>query len=126
RKGEAASAGWADVAVIVPWVVYQSFGDRRILEEQYPSTKAWVEYMRRQAGEKYIWSSGYSFGDWLAFATTRSDYPGATTDKDLTQTAYFARSTALLAKTATVAGKKKDAAEYESRERKNTNPSQQA
>ena len=80
--------------------------------------KAWVEYMRRQAGEKYIWSNGFSFGDWLAFATTRSDYPGATTDKDLIQTAYFARSTALLAKTATVLGKKEDAAEYASLEEK--------
>jgi alpha-L-rhamnosidase len=118
RKGEAASAGWADVAVIVPWTVYQSYGDKRILEEQYPSMKAWVEYMRRQAGMKYIWSSGFSFGDWLAFATTRSDYPGATTDKDLIQTAYFARSTALLAKTAEALGKKEDAAEYASLEEK--------
>lgn len=118
RKGEAASAGWADVAVVVPWVVYQSFGDRRILEEQYSSMKAWVEYMRRQAGEKYIWSNGYSFGDWLAFSTTRADYPGATTDKDLIQSAYFARSTALLAKTAEVLGQKEDAAEYNSLEEK--------
>jgi alpha-L-rhamnosidase len=120
RKGEAASAGWADVAVVVPWVVYQSYGDRRILEEQYPSMKAWVEYMRRQAGEKYIWSNGFSFGDWLAFATTRSDYPGATTDKDLIQTAYFARSTALLAKTAEVLAKKEDASEYAALEEKIT------
>lgn len=118
RKGEAASAGWADVAVVVPWVVYQSYGDRRVLEEQYPSMKAWVEYMRRQAGEKYIWSKGDSFGDWLAFATTHADYPGATTDKDLIQTAYFARSTALLAKTAEVLGKKEDAGEYNSLEEK--------
>ncbi len=118
RKGEAASAGWADVAVIIPWVVYQSYGDKRILEEQYPSMKAWVEYMRRQAGEKYLWSNGYSFGDWLAFATTRSDYPGATTDKDLIQTTYFARSTALLAKTADVLGNKEDAADYTSLEEK--------
>jgi len=118
RQGEAASAGWADVALVVPWTVYQSYGDKRILEEQYPSMKAWVEYMRRQAGEKYVWSNGFSFGDWLAFATTRSDYPGATTDKDLIQTAYFARSTALLAKTATVLGKKEDAAEYASLEEK--------
>jgi len=112
RKGEAASAGWADVAVVVPWVVYQSFGDKRILEEQYTSMKAWVEYMLLQAGDKHIWSSGFSFGDWLAFATTRSDYPGATTDKDLIQTAYFARSTVLLARTAEVLGKKEDAAKY--------------
>jgi len=118
RKGAAASAGWADVAVIVPWVLYQSYGDKRILEEQYPSMKAWVEYMRRQAGQKYIWNNGFSFGDWLAFATSKADYPGATTDKDLIQTAYFARSTTLLAKTADVLGKKEEAAEYAALEAK--------
>jgi alpha-L-rhamnosidase len=116
RKEEAASAGWADVAVILPWDVYQAYGDKRILEEQYPSMKAWVEYMRRQAGATYIWSSGFSFGDWLAYATTQSDYPGATTDKDFIQTAYFARSTDLLAKTAEVLGKKEDAQQYEALE----------
>ena len=118
RKGAAASAGWADVAVVLPWTMYQAFGDKRILEEQYPSMKAWVEYMRRQAGEKYVWSNGFSFGDWLAFATTSADYPGATTAKDFLQTAYFARSTELLAKTAEVLGKREDAAEYRALEEK--------
>jgi alpha-L-rhamnosidase len=118
RKGDSASAGWADVAVVVPWTVYQAFGDRRVLEEQYPSMKAWVEYMRKEAGEKYIWSSGFTFGDWLAFATTDADYPGATTDKDFIQTAYFARSTELLAKTAEVLGKNDEAADYEGLEEK--------
>ena len=80
--------------------------------------KAWVEYMRRQAGEKCIWNNGFSFGDWLAFATTNADYPGATTDKDLIQTAYFARSTALLAKTADVLGQKEEAAGYAALEAK--------
>jgi len=112
RKGEAASAGWADVATVVPWTVYQAYGDTRILAEQYPSMKAWVEYMRKQAGDRYIWSSGFSFGDWLAFATTDSDYPGATTDKDFLQTAYFAYSTELLAKTAAILGKQAEAADY--------------
>jgi len=112
RKGASASAGWADVATVLPWTVYLSYGDRRILEEQFPSMKAWVEYMRKQAGDRYIWSSGFSFGDWLAFATTQSDYPGATTDKDFLQTAYFARSTDLLRQTAEVLGKKEEAAEY--------------
>lgn len=114
RRGESASSGWADVAVVVPWNVYQAFGDRRVLEEQYPSMKAWVEYMRKQAGEKYLYNTGFTFGDWLAFATTHSDYPGATTDKDFLQTAYFAHSTELLAKAAKVLGKSEDAAAYES------------
>ncbi|HLV89002.1 MAG TPA: glycoside hydrolase family 78 protein [Candidatus Sulfotelmatobacter sp.] len=112
RKGDAAAPGWADVATVVPWTVYLSYGDRRILEEQYPSMKAWVEYMRRTAGDQYIWKTGDAFGDWLAFATNDSDYPGATTDKDLIKTAYFARSTDLLRATAEVLGKKEDAENY--------------
>lgn len=112
RQGAAASAGWADVATVVPWTVYQAFGDKRVLEEQYASMKEWVEYMRRAAGDKYIWNTGFTFGDWLAFATTQSDYPGATTAKDFIQTAYFARSTEILAETAQALGKREDAAEY--------------
>jgi alpha-L-rhamnosidase len=118
RKGDSASSGWADVAVVLPWTVYQAFGDRRVLEVQYPSMKAWVEYMRKQAGDKYLYNTGFTFGDWLAFATTNSDYPGATTDKDFIQTAYFAHSTELLAKTAVVLGKKEDAADYQALEKK--------
>ena len=112
RTGAAASAGWADVATVLPWTLYLSYGDRRILEEQYPSMKAWVEYIRRQAGDQFIWKGGHSFGDWLAYSTTDADYPGATTDKDLIQTAYFARSTDLLRSTAEVLGKKEDADFY--------------
>jgi alpha-L-rhamnosidase len=97
---------------VLPWTVYLSYGDRRILEEQYPSMKAWVEYVRRAAGDRFIWNSGDSYGDWLAFGTTVPDYPGATTDKDLIQTAYFARSTDLLRATAEVLGKKEDAEFY--------------
>jgi len=118
RQGDSASSGWADVATVVPWTVYQAFGDRRVLEEQYPSMKAWVEYMRKQAGDRYLYNTGFTFGDWLAFATTNSDYPGATTDKDFIQTAYFARSTELLAKTAAILGKNEEAAEYEELEKK--------
>ena len=112
REGGSGSAGWADVATVVPWTVYLSYGDRRVLEVQYPSMKAWVEYMRRAAGERYLWNTGATYGDWLAFATTDSDYPGATTDKDLIQTAYFARSTDLLRAAAEVLGKKEDAVFY--------------
>jgi len=106
------SAAWADAAVIIPWTMYLSYGDTRILEVQYPSMKAWVEYARRQAGTGYLWNTGFHFGDWLAFATTRSDYPGATTGKDLIATAFFAHSTDLLQKTADVLGKRDEAADY--------------
>jgi alpha-L-rhamnosidase len=106
------SAAWADVATIIPWNMYLSYGDERLLERQYPSMKAWVEYMRHEAGDRNLWTTGFHFGDWLAYATTSSDYPGATTGKDLIASAFYAHSTDLLQRAAAVLGKKDDAAEY--------------
>ena len=111
-KPQAGSAAWADAAVIIPWTMYQTYGDRRVLEMQYPSMVAWVEYMKRRAGDDFIWSEDFTFGDWLAFASTASDYPGATTGKDLIATAMFAHSTDLLQRSARVLGKTEDAAKY--------------
>jgi alpha-L-rhamnosidase len=106
------SAAWADAATIIPWNLYLAYGDARLLERQYPSMKAWVEYMRREAGATNLWTTGFHFGDWLAYATTASDYPGATTGKDLIASAFYAHSTDLLQRAASVLGKKEDAAEY--------------
>jgi len=111
-NGGGGSTAWADVSVIVPWTTYLVYGDKRILEVQYPSMKAWVEYMKGRAGVDNLWTGDYHFGDWLAFATTNSDYPGATTEKDLIATAYFAYSSGLLAKIAGIIGQNEDAKKY--------------
>jgi len=110
--GAGGSAAWADAAVIIPWTVYLSYGDRRILEEQYESMSRWVEYMKKRAGDDYVWNGDYHFGDWLAFNSTSPDYPGATTGKDLIATAFFAHSTDLLQRAAHILGKSEDARRY--------------
>ena len=111
-KGGGGSTAWADAALVVPWTTYLTYGDKRILEQQYPSMKAWVEYMHNRAGEDNLWTGDQHFGDWLAFATNNSDYPGATTEKDLIATAYYSFSSGLLAKIAKITGKTDDAAKY--------------
>lgn len=111
-NGAGGSTAWADAAIIVPWQTYLAYGDKRILEVQYPSMAAWVNYMKNRAGDDLLWIGDFHYGDWLAFATTRSDYPGATTEKDLIATAYFSYSSGLLAKIAKVLGKTADAAMY--------------
>jgi alpha-L-rhamnosidase len=111
-KGEGGSTAWADVSIIVPWTTYLVYGDQRILEIQYPSMKGWVDYMTSRAGEDFLWTGDYHFGDWLAFATTNSDYPGATTEKDLIATAYYSYSSGLLAKIAGIIGQNEDAKKY--------------
>ncbi len=111
-KGDGGSTAWADVSVIVPWTTYLAYGDKRILEVQYPSMKAWVDYMNKRAGADNLWTKDNHFGDWLAFASNRSDYTGATTDKDLIATAYYAYSSGLLAKIAGIIGRTDDAKQY--------------
>lgn len=48
-QGTHSAAAWADVAVINPWTMYLTFGDKTILEEQYESMKKWIEFMRSHA-----------------------------------------------------------------------------
>ena len=106
------ATGWADAGVVIPWTLYLTYGDTRILETQYESMQAWIGYMQDRAGDDLIWAGDFHFGDWLAYSTDRSDYPGATTDKDLIATAYFAYSTSLLQRIASVLGKEADAVRY--------------
>lgn len=107
------STGWADAAVIVPWTMYRQYNDKRILERQYESMKAWINYMKTRSGSTFLWTNGEHFGDWLAFASDRSDYPGATTDKDLIATAYFAWSTKLVSRIAGILNKRDDETIYQ-------------
>src|SRR5678809_1082253 len=56
-KPDGGAAGWADVAVIIPWNMYLLYGDARLLGEQYPSMKSWVEYERTRAGDCLLYTS---------------------------------------------------------------------
>lgn len=111
-KGDGGATAWADASIIVPWTVYKVYGDKRILAEQYSSMKAWVEFMHARAGSKNLWTGDPHFGDWLAFASNSSSYPGATTEKDLIATAYFAYSSGLLSRIAGILGKTADSDYY--------------
>jgi len=111
----AGAAGWADAAVIIPWTMYLTYGDRRLLEEQYESMARWVEYERGRAGDDLVWDGDFHFGDWLAYAAPPREarsYPGATTGTDLIATAFFAHSTDLLQRIAGLLGRSEDAERY--------------
>jgi len=95
-QGTHSAAAWADAAVIIPWVLYQTYGDKAILEKQYNSMKGWVDFMRTHADD-YIWNYGLQFGDWVALDAEEGSYFGATPN-DLTCTAYFAYTTGIFKK----------------------------
>lgn len=110
-QGAHSAAAWADVAVIMPWNLYLTFGDRQILEQQFDSMRRWINFMRDHAVD-YIWNFKLQFGDWVALDAEEGSYWGATPN-DLTCTAYFAYSTSLFVKCCRVLGKAEMAAEYE-------------
>ena len=110
--GDGHSAGWADVGTIIPWNMYLAYGDKRTLEEEYPSMKAWVGYMRSQSKQD-LWNTGFHFGDWL-FYRPQDDNDGraAVTDKYLIAQCFYAHSTQLLINAARVSGNTADVEEY--------------
>jgi len=101
---ESGATAWADAAVIIPWMVYAYFGDKRILAEQYPSMKKLIEYIRGVAQDGVLFNSGNHLGDWVALDAKEESYKGATPD-DLCATAFYAYSTELFAKSTEVLGK---------------------
>jgi alpha-L-rhamnosidase len=104
--GDDGGPAWADAGVICPWTIYQVYGDRRLLESQYPSMVKFVEFCRGRSTPDLLPPAKYHcFGDWLSI--------GADTPKDVICTAYFALSARLTAKAAEVLGKSEDAARLE-------------
>jgi alpha-L-rhamnosidase len=108
----AGSAAWADAAVIVPWIMYQCYGDTRILEQQFDSMVKWVEFMRCSGDDEFIHNVGFHYGDWLALDQKDGNGKIGITDSDLIATAFYAYSTSLLAQAAQVIGRYREAAEY--------------
>jgi alpha-L-rhamnosidase len=105
------SSAWGDAAVICPWTLYEVYGDVRLLEEQYPSMKAWVEYIRSRGDDEFLWNTGFHYGDWLALDGKEGSYFGQT-PTDLISTAFYARCADLLSRAAATLGKDEDAATY--------------
>jgi alpha-L-rhamnosidase len=103
-------SAWADAAVIVPWTVYQVYGDKRILERQYASMKGWVDFMLGHL-ENGLFHYDVQLGDWLGLDSEEGSYFGGT-PTDLSSQAYAAYSTGLVLKTARILGKDDDEKYY--------------
>ncbi|MFF5262734.1 family 78 glycoside hydrolase catalytic domain [Actinomadura viridis] len=97
------AAGWGDAGVTVPWNLYQAYGDRRVLETNYPAMRKWISYLENNSDGLLRPASGY--GDWLNVDDE--------TPKDVIGTAYFAYASTLVAKVARVLGKEDDAQGYD-------------
>ncbi|HEX5415136.1 MAG TPA: family 78 glycoside hydrolase catalytic domain, partial [Chloroflexota bacterium] len=107
-----AAAAWGDAAVIVPWVIYQRYGDPEILARQFSSMRGWVDHVAGLAGERRLWDQGFQFGDWLDPSAPPDKPAAARADRGLVATAYFARSAELVGQIARLLGEARDEDRY--------------
>lgn len=108
---------WADAATFIPLTVYNAFGDKGLLAENYPLMRDWVEWVcrrdeQRTGGPKYLFDFGSTFGDWLAMdGVTDQSFKGGTEDGYI-GCIYFYASTNKLAQAAKALGYEDDHKKY--------------
>lgn len=97
---------WGDAGVIVPWLMYQRYGDLLLIEQHFPAMARWLDYIQA-ANPDFRWLNRRQndFGDWVAVDPS--------TPKDLLATAYWAYDATLMARMAHVLGRDEDAARYD-------------
>ena len=130
-----APAGWSDAVVIIPWEMYNQFGDVQIIKDNYDAMKKWVDYVATKKVNQSNAKKPYfikdmtdvridgTYGDWLLTGGKDSYYEmSSTNNQTLTGrvislaeigTAYAAYSSSLLSKMATILGKTADAKHYD-------------
>jgi alpha-L-rhamnosidase len=104
--------GWGDVAVLLPWTLYQRFGDRQVLVDQYDSAKAWVDQVLALAGERHLWEGDFQFGDWVDPDAPPDQAAKSKVDPDLVASAYLYHSCRVLAQIANLLEQADDANHY--------------
>ncbi len=98
------SSAWADVAVIVPYWVYRTYGDTEIIKEQFDSMKKWILYMESMGSERGLFDTHERhFGDWLSL-DAGDEATGGMTDKNLIGSAYLIYSNRLFIEMGKVIG----------------------
>ncbi|MGA2035483.1 MAG: alpha-L-rhamnosidase C-terminal domain-containing protein, partial [Thermoguttaceae bacterium] len=76
---------WCGYCVTLPWLMYRQYGDRRILEQGFPTIQRWLAFLQsKSSGDMLVrWGGEWDFlGDWL--------WPGAKgVNGDTPETLFF-------------------------------------
>ncbi len=94
--------GWADAGIIVPYTLYEMFGDVQVIRDNWESMTQYMSYLQRTNGPHNIW------GDWLAYESNDTEIQNLLSD------AYYAWDCLMMAEMAEVIGEKQMAEKYTS------------
>jgi hypothetical protein len=108
QNGFLDSPEWGSAAVLVPWSLYQWYGDLSALRSNYDMMRRYVAYLTSKADSNLL---NFGLGDWYDLGPKR---PGVAqlTPIALTATAFYYRDLTILQKTAGLLHHPEAAAEY--------------
>ena len=65
------SPEWGSAGVIVPWMYYQFYGDRRLIEQYFDVMKKYVDYLGTKADHSIL---SHGLGDWYDYGDHPAGY----------------------------------------------------
>ena len=109
---------WSDAVTIIPWQLYQTYGDISFLSETYEAMEKWIAYVPTVSTTEGLWTGCWTYGDWLALDAPEDYHPatielskrGCSND-DLICSAFYANSVDLVIRAGRLLGR--DVAAYE-------------
>ena len=111
-------AGWSDAVTIIPWQLYETYGDVSFLSDMYDAMKKWLAYIPTVSTTPALFTGCWTYGDWLALDWPEGYVPanievskrGYSKD-DLVCSAFYANSVSIVIKVGRILGQ--DVKEYE-------------
>ncbi len=92
--------GWADAGILVPYTLYEMFGDEQVIRDNWDSMVHYMSYLRGTNGPHNIW------GDWLAYESNDTEIQNLLSD------AYYAWDCLMMAEMADLLGETAQAEQY--------------
>jgi hypothetical protein len=102
------SPEWGSSAILFPWNLYQWYGDKEVLVNNYATMQQYLDYLRTRDSSNLLM---YGLSDWYDLGPNRPGFCQLT-PMGLTATAYYYQDLMVMNKIAILLGKLTDAAKY--------------
>ncbi|GHV26955.1 alfa-L-rhamnosidase [Clostridia bacterium] len=107
------ACAWGDAACIIPWQLYERYGDLTLLREQYTAMRGWVDHLNSLDDGSRLWKGSFHYGDWLSLDVEDAvGYRFGGTERTYLASCFYRYSSLLVAKAAEALGYADDALRY--------------
>ena len=103
---------WSDAVTIIPWQLFQTYGDPSFLSDMYGAMEKWIAYIPTVSTTEDLWTGCWTYGDWLALDAPEDYHPatielskrGYSSD-DLICSAFYANSVNIVIQAGRILGR---------------------